>query len=36
MFNAGVLYNITAVKGELGYPYYQPVSYGHVIKVGDC
>ena len=36
MFNGGVLYSITAGKGELGYPYYQSLSHGHIIKVGDC
>ena len=35
MFNDGVLYNITADKGELSYPYYHPVSHGQIIKVGD-
>ena len=36
MFNDGVLDNITAGEGELGYPYYQPVSCGCITKVGDC
>ena len=35
MFSVEVLHNVTAVKGGLGYSYYQPVSHGHIIKVGD-
>ena len=35
MFNDGVLYNVTAGKGELGYAHYQPMSHGHIIKGGD-
>ena len=36
MFNDGVLYSVKAGKGKPAYPYYQPVSNGHIIKVGDC
>ena len=35
MFNDGVLCKVTAGKGELGYPYYQPASHGHIIKVDE-
>ena len=36
MFNYSVLHSITADKWELGYPYDQPVSHGHIIKVHNC
>ena len=35
MFNIGMFYNVTVVEGGLGFSYFQPVSHGHIIKVGD-